>query len=60
MVSKKKIKKAIESLDRQIREHEEKVKAYSGKDYTLSEYWKKEIEVRKKQKAEKERKLKKK
>ena len=58
MVSKKKIKKSIESLDKQIREHEQKIRDYNGEDYTLVPYWKKEIEVRKKQKTEKEKKLK--
>lgn len=57
MVNKKKIKKSIESLDKQIKEHEEKIKDYCGKDYTLLEYWKKEIEVRKKQKEKKLKKL---
>ncbi len=59
MAGKKKIKKSIESLDKQIKEHEEKIEDYNGKDYTLPEYWEKEIEVRKKQKAEKMKKLKK-
>ena len=59
MASKKKIKKSIESLDQQIREHEKKIEDYNGKDYILIPYWKKEIKIRKTQKAEKEKKLRK-
>lgn len=57
MVNKKKIKKSIESLNKQIKEHEEKIEEYGGKNYALLEYWKKEIEVRKKQKEETSKKL---
>ena len=57
MASKKKIKKAIESLEKQIKKHEEKVKSYKGKNYALIGYWQKEIEERKRQKQKKEEKL---
>lgn len=53
---KKRLKKGIESLERQIKLHEEKLKkaekdAYPG----LSEYYQKEIEAKKKDKEEKQR-----
>lgn len=57
MVSKKKIKKLIESLDKQIKEHKEKIGDYAGRNYALLEYWEKEIVIRKKQKEENEKKL---
>lgn len=43
-MDKKKIKKAIESLKKRKKEHEEKLKTYDGKNYALKEYWEKEIE----------------
>lgn len=60
MGKKKKIKKSIESFDKVIKEHEEKIKEYTGKNYALIDYWKKEIAQFKKFKEDQEGKLKKK
>jgi hypothetical protein len=57
MVKKKKIKKSIESYGERIREHEDKIKNYSGEEDYLIGYWEKEIEEFKKKKKEKEEKL---
>ena len=43
MVSKKKLKKSIESFEERIKEHKEKIKTYSGEKNFLIEYWEKEI-----------------
>lgn len=59
MADRKKIKKSIESLDKQIKEHKEKVRSYEGVNYALLDYWEKEIEVFQEQKEKKEEKLKK-
>ncbi len=42
-MEKKKIKKSIESLEKQKEEHRGKINSYDGKNYTLIEYWEKEI-----------------
>lgn len=60
MGKKKKIIKSIESFEKRIKEHEEKIGDYkkiNGKDYSLIEYWEDEIERLRKQKAEEEEKL---
>ena len=60
MDKKKKIIKSIESFEKIIKEHEEKISDYkktSGKDYSLIEYWEDEIERFRKQKEEEEEKL---
>ena len=44
MVNKKRIKKGIESLNKRKEEHEEKIRDYSGRNDTLVDYWKGEIE----------------
>ena len=44
MVSKDKKRKKIKSLEKQRREHLDKIEDYEGKNYALIEYWKKEIE----------------
>jgi len=61
MVSRKKrLKKGIESLNKQIKLHEEKrQKALKEDKLELVSYYKKEIELKKKYKEEKERLLKK-
>jgi peptidoglycan hydrolase CwlO-like protein len=42
-MEKKKIKKSIESLEKQRQEHRAKIEDYDGKNYALLDYWKKEI-----------------
>lgn len=57
---KKRLKKGVESLERQIRLHEEKLmKAEEEENIELAEYYKKEINAKKRDKEEKERLLKK-
>ncbi len=51
MGKKKKIEKSIDSFEKRIKEHEKKIEDYrntDGKNYTLIEYWEKEIEKFKK------------
>ena len=55
----KKLRKSIESFDKKIKEHEEKIEEYSGENNFLINYWEKEIKNFKKSKEEKEKKLKK-
>ena len=57
-MDKKKRKKKIESLKKQKEKHLEKIKEYSGKNYALVEYWKKEVEDFEKEISEEENKLK--
>jgi chromosome segregation ATPase len=59
-MKKRKIKKSIESFEKRILEHENKIKEYKEKDgrnETLIGYWQDEIEKFKKFKKEKEEKL---
>ena len=57
---KKRLQKGIESLEKQIKLHEEKLKkALEEDNIDLAEYYKKEINAKKKDKEEKERILKK-
>lgn len=57
---KKRLKKGIESLEKQIMLHEEKLKkAVEEDNIELAEYYKKEINSKKKDKEEKERLLRK-
>ena len=42
-MDKKKIKKKIESLEKQKQKHVEKIKDYGGKNFALLDYWEKEI-----------------
>ena len=57
---KKRLKKGIESLEKQIEIHEEKLKkAIEEDNIELAEYYKKEVNAKKKDKEEKERLLKK-
>lgn len=57
MGNKKKIKKAIESYEKRIREHEEKIRDYSGEENYVIGYWEKEIEEFKRKKLKKESQL---
>lgn len=53
---KKRLQKGIESLEKQIRLHEEKLKKAEGDDnIELAGYYKKEIMAKKRDKEEKER-----
>ena len=55
---KKRLQKGIESLDKQINLHEEKLeKAEEDDNIELANYYKKEIESKKRDKEEKERML---
>ena len=52
----KRLKKGIESIEKQIKLHEEKLKkAEEDDNIELSQYYKKEINAKKKDKEEKER-----
>lgn len=42
-MDKKKREKKIKSLEKQREKHLEKIESYAGKDYSLIDYWKKEI-----------------
>jgi hypothetical protein len=55
MARKKQIKKGIKSLEEQIEKHRNKIKSYEGKDYTLTPYWEKEIEMLEKEKQKKKK-----
>ena len=53
---KKRLQKGIESLEKQIRLHEEKLRSAEEEDNIgLAEYYKKEIEAKKRDKEEKQR-----
>ena len=53
---KKRLQKGIESLEKQIRLHEEKLKKAEEEDNIgLAEYYKKEIDAKKRDKEEKQR-----
>ena len=60
MGKKRKIKKSIQSLQKRIDEHKQKIAEYGGKNDYVKKYWEKEIGTYEKQKSEKEDKLKKK
>lgn len=60
MGKKKKIKKSMESFEKQKKKHEEKIRAYiesGGKNPKLIDYWKGEIEIFESKKKEQEEKL---
>lgn len=58
MGEKKKIRKAVKSLEKRIREHEQKMKSAMGeKRWDLTRYYPKEIERLKAQKRKKESRL---
>ena len=52
MGKKKKIEKAIKSLEKQIKKHKEKILEYEGKKDYLKDYWEGEIKSFKKKKEE--------
>ena len=53
---KKRLMKGIESLEKQIHLHENKLKKAEGEDHIeLADYYKKEIEAKKKDKEKKQR-----
>ena len=57
---KKRLKKGIESIEKQIKLHEEKLKKAEEEDnLELASYYRKEVEAKKRDKEEKERMLKK-
>lgn len=58
--SKKRIRKSIESYEKQIEIHEDKIKNYDGKDEVVPMYWAKEIKTLERNKKKEEKKLKKK
>ena len=53
----KKLNQEIKSFNKVIEFHKEKLKNYKGKDYSLIEYWKKEIRLREKERSERISKL---
>lgn len=55
MADKNKVKKSIESIEKQIEKHKEKIKDYEEKNYALLEYWEKEIESMEKEKTRKKK-----
>ena len=61
MGKKNKIIKSIESFEKRIKEHEDKIQEYKktdGRNYTLIAYWEKEKEQFRKQIEEKKKKFK--
>ncbi|MFQ5531509.1 MAG: hypothetical protein ACE5ES_02740 [Candidatus Nanoarchaeia archaeon] len=57
MKSKKGIKKSIESFDKLIEEHKEKIEKFGHEQSWLKDYWEKQIEEFEKQKEKEEKKL---
>ena len=57
MGKKRKIKKGIESYDEQIEKHKQKIAEYTGTNYALIDYWKKEIERYENEKTKEKRKI---
>ena len=53
MANKNKIKKGIESIEKQIEKHKDKIKDYERKNYALLEYWEHEIESMEKERIKK-------
>ncbi len=60
MGRKKRLIKGFKSLEKQIAKHKEKIREYQGPKEVLIEYWEREIDRMEKEKADKEKKLKKK
>ena len=56
--SKKRIKKSIESIEKLIKEHKNKIEEYDGKKDFLIDYWKKQVEVFEREKEKEKKKLK--
>jgi len=59
MKSKKRIEKSIESFDKLIKEHKEKIEKFGNKKPWLKDYWEYQIEEFEHQKEKEEKKLKK-
>jgi hypothetical protein len=59
MKSKKKIEKSVESFERLIEEHKEKIEKYGNEQPWLTDYWGKQIEEFEKQKEKEKKKLRK-
>ena len=57
MKSKKKIKKSIDSYDKIIEEHKQKIEKFGDEKPWLKNYWKNQIEEFEHQKEKEERKL---
>lgn len=57
--SKKRIEKSVESYDKLIKEHKEKIDNYKGPKEYLFHYWEKQIETFKREKEKEEKKIKK-
>jgi len=57
MKSKKKIKKSIDSYDKIIEEHEQKIEKFKDEKPWLKNYWKNQIKEFKHQKEKEKRKL---
>ena len=58
--TKKRIEKSIESFDKLIQEHKDKIEQYTGNKEYLQDYWKKQILTFEAEKQKQESKLKKK
>ncbi len=56
---KRKIRKSIESFKKLKEKHEEKIRNYEGENYSLKDYWTKELREIEKKIKEKEDELKK-
>ena len=56
-MDKRKRKKKIESLKKQRDKHAKKIEMYEGKNYSLIDYWKKEIKDFEEEIKEEEKKL---
>ena len=59
MKNKKRIEKSIDSYDKLIEEHEEKIEKFGDEKPWLKNYWEREIETLEKNKEKQEKKLKK-
>ena len=57
MKSKKRIKKSIESFDKLIKEHKEKIEKFGNERSWLKDYWEKQIEEFENQKEKVKKKL---
>lgn len=57
---KKKLKKGIESIEKQIEKHKEKIESFAHENPWLKDYWEAQIEDFKREKKKKEARLKRK
>lgn len=53
----KRLRIGVESIEEQIRKHEQKILEYEGKNVYVIDYWNKDIQRLKREKEKKERKL---